>query len=164
MQLGRGVEWALHCCLVMSWLEPGASATAEQLANHFGLPKPYLHKQIQALVRAGIAQSTPGPGGGYALARAAEAISFMDVVAAIEGSDPAFRCTEIRQQGVSGDLAGEPPPASLCQIDVVMRRAELTWRRELAGESIASLATQVDSALPSLAERTRRWFSSTAAR
>lgn len=158
--MGRGVEWALHCCLVMSWLEPGTSATAEQLATHFDLPKPYLHKQIQALVRAGIARSIPGPGGGYALARSPESISFLDVVTAIEGAEQAFRCTEIRAQGLASELAAGPP-AGRCLIDLAMRRAELAWRRELADQTLASIAAQVDTTLPGLPDDTRRWFAST---
>lgn len=64
----------------------------------------------------------------------------MDVVTAIEGRDDVFRCTEIRQR------AEEEETAELiqefqrpCGVASAMRRAELAWRRELAGQSVADL-------------------------
>ena len=48
------------------------------------LPPAYLNKQLQALVRAGILSSTPGPRGGFRLARRLEDISVLDVVVAGE--------------------------------------------------------------------------------
>jgi hypothetical protein len=41
-----------------------------------------------------------------------------------------------------------------------MRRAELAWRRELAGQTLASLTETVERDAPGVPERTRRWFSS----
>ena len=40
-----------------------------------------------------------GVKGGYRLGRAPSQISLLDIVLAIDGSQPAFRCTEIRQRG-----------------------------------------------------------------
>lgn len=157
MKMGRGVEWALHCCLTLSFVEPGSSVTADQLAAFFDLPRAYLHKQIQLLVRAGIATSVPGPGGGYSLARPPGSISLMDIVAAIDGEEPAFRCMEIRSRGPSGTL-GDTGTGAACLIDQAMRRAELAWRRELASQSLASIREQVERRLPALPDRTRRWF------
>jgi len=158
MKMSRGVEWALHCCLTLAMTGEDEALTAGELARFFDLPKAYLHKQIQALVRAGILSSTPGPGGGYVLARPLDAVSFMDVVAAIDGPDPAFRCDEIRQRGGSGAIGGPIDPGTRCLIDQAMGRADLAWRRELAATSLGSIQTDVGSARPGLAESTRRWF------
>ncbi|MFC6932409.1 Rrf2 family transcriptional regulator [Actinomadura yumaensis] len=46
-----------------------------------------------------MATSTAGARGGFRLARPLERITLMDVVAAIEGPDDAFQCTEIRRRG-----------------------------------------------------------------
>src|SRR5919109_3853855 len=128
--MSRGVEWALHCCLNLAWLGPEVAVTAAHLAAFYDLPAAYLNKQIQALVRAGIASSVPGPHGGFRLARPPEQISLLDVVTAIEGPQPAFRCMEIRQRGAFG---GEPESfTARCLIDQAMHQAELAWRRELA--------------------------------
>lgn len=156
--MGRGVEWAVHCCLNLAWAGPEDAVTVSRLAAFYDLPVAYLNKQIQALVRAGIASSVTGPRGGIRLARPPEQISLLDVVTAIEGPEPAFRCAEIRQQGPFGDA-----PESVtgrCLVDRVMRRAELAWRRELAAQTLAGLTEAVERDAPDVPGRARRWFGS----
>jgi Rrf2 family protein len=156
--MGRGVEWAVHCCLNLAWAGSGEAVTVARLAAFYDLPVAYLNKQIQALVRAGIAASVSGPRGGFRLARPPEQISLLDVVTAIEGPEPAFRCAEIRQQGPFG--GDQESVTGRCLVDQAMRRAELAWRRELAAQTLASLTESVQREAPGVPERTRRWFSS----
>src|ERR1700704_2312596 len=99
MRLSDGVEWGVHVCVVLAALPDDAALPAARLAEYHGIPAAYLAKHLQSLSRAGIVESVPGPGGGYRLARPAEKISVLDIVQAIEGSAPAFRCTEIRRRG-----------------------------------------------------------------
>ncbi|GAB2588444.1 Rrf2 family transcriptional regulator [Streptomyces capparidis] len=156
MRMSEGVEWAMHCCLNLAWVEPGQAVTAAKLAAFYELPPAYLNKQLQALARAGIVTSSRGPGGGFRLARAPERITLMDVVAAIEGPDPAFRCAEIRQQAptaLPSDDYGTP-----CVLDQAMRRAELAWRKELAAQTLADVIAGVERDAPGVPARTRRWF------
>lgn len=117
----------------------------------------YLNKQLQALDRAGILTSTPGARGGFRLARAPERITLMDVVAAVDGPDDVFRCTEIRQRA-GGASAAAPEFRRPCGIASAMRRAEMVWRRELAAQTLADL--MADASVAS-AERTRRHFART---
>lgn len=159
MRMSEGVEWALHSCLNLAWLGPERAVTAVKLAAFFELPPAYLNKQLQALSRNGIVSSTSGPRGGFRLARQPDRISLMDVVVAIEGAEPAFRCAEIRQQGPEADAPDnyqEP-----CIISSAMRRAELSWRKELAAQSLAFIMTTVERDAPLVPERTRRWFETT---
>lgn len=156
--MNEGVEWAVHSCLNLAWLGEERAVPTAKLAAFYELPAAYLNKQLQALARAGIVTSTSGPRGGFRLARPPEKITLMDVVAAIEGPDEAFRCTEIRHRGGSGtDSRSETP----CAIHTSMRKAELAWRRELAAQSIADIAATVDDHSPAAAERVRRWFGDT---
>ncbi|MGY5137053.1 RrF2 family transcriptional regulator [Streptomyces nigrescens] len=154
MRMSEGVEWGLHCCVTLAWLEGDGPVSTARLAASFELPAAYLNKRLQALVRAGILNSTPGARGGFQLARPPERITLMDVVAAIEGTDDVFRCTEIRRKGAgavaSGREFGRP-----CGISTAMRKAELAWRRELAGQTLAEVMAGTPA---SAAERTRRWF------
>ncbi|QSB17063.1 Rrf2 family transcriptional regulator [Natronosporangium hydrolyticum] len=152
----EGVEWALHCCLNLAWVGPDRAVTATRLAAFHELPPAYLNKQLQPLARAEILTSTPGPRGGFRLAQAPERITLLDVVTAIEGSTEVFRCTEIRQQG---PLAGSPELyRDPCLIHAAMQRAELAWRRELAGQNLDDLTVAVSRARPGLPDRVRRWF------
>ncbi len=145
VRMAEGVEWALHCCLDLVWVGD-TPVPAARLAAHHGLPPAYLAKQLQALGRAGIVRSTPGPRGGYLLDRPPRAVTLMDVVTAVEGADPAFRCTEIRAGG---------PHATRCAIDTAMTRAELAWRRELAARTLADLDADVRRTAPDVPADTR---------
>ncbi|MFF2554610.1 RrF2 family transcriptional regulator [Nocardia sp. NPDC058058] len=141
MRMSEGVEWGLHCCVMLHWLEDQWPAPTARLAAQFELPPEYLKKRLQTLVRAGILESIPGAQGGYQLARPPDRITLMDVVAAMDGREDAFRCTEIRQRGAGV----EANPAELkrpCGISTAMRRAELAWRRELAATTLADVIAE----------------------
>ncbi|GAB3673652.1 Rrf2 family transcriptional regulator [Actinocorallia lasiicapitis] len=152
MQMGEGVEWALHSCLNLGWID-GAAVTATRLAAFYDLPPAYLNKQLQALARAGILTSTPGPRGGFRLARPLEEITLLDVVTAVEGAEDAFRCKQILRNGPDGDPAVDY--RETCVINGAMRRAELAWRRELAAQTLAELRATVESRHPGAPAATR---------
>ncbi|CCA56824.1 MULTISPECIES: RrF2 family transcriptional regulator [Streptomyces] len=154
--MSDGVEWALHSCLNLAWIGSGQAVTAARLAAYHELPPAYLNKQLQALARAGIVTSVSGPKGGFRLARALDRITLMDVVAAIEGPDEAFRCTEIRQQG-PGAAAPESYAAE-CAIAGAMSRAELAWRRELMAQTLDDVRARAELQAPDAPERLRHWL------
>ena len=106
MKLGDGVEQAIHSVVMLSGLAPDGVLSAAAVAEFHGVSASYLLKHLQALSGAGIVQTLPGPKGGYRLARPPEKITLLDIVLAVEGSEPAFRCAEIRRRGPN------PPPAS----------------------------------------------------
>lgn len=157
VRMSQGVEWTLHVCLTLAWIEDDEPVKVSQLASSHGLPAAYLNKQLQALTRAGILESVPGARGGFRLARPPSKITLMDVVAAIEGTQDAFRCTEIRRQGAGADLPRSHFDAP-CAISTSMRRAELAWRRELASRTIADLRDEVDSHAPAARRATLRAY------
>jgi Rrf2 family protein len=160
VKLSNGVEWALHCCVSLSQaLEP---VPAARLAELHGVPAAYLAKHLQALSRAGVVCSSPGQVGGYALTRSARAITALEVVAAIDGDKPMFRCTEIRQ---NGPLATPPGSCSNpCAIARAMAVAESAWRSALANISIADLVTSIDAdSTGSAVGDLRRWLTTCAA-
>lgn len=72
--------------------EPGRSMSAQQLAQDLGLPLPTVAQLLKTLSRAELVRSTRGAGGGYGLARAPEAISIAQVIAAIEGPVALTEC------------------------------------------------------------------------
>lgn len=158
--MNEGVEWAVHSCLNLAWLGCERAVPAAKLAAYYELPVAYLNKQLQLLVRAGIVNSVPGPRGGFRLARPPEKVTLMDVVAAIDGAESAFRCTEIRRRGGSGG-APEAQYRKACAVDSAMRRAELAWRTELAAQTLADVMTTVERGAPDVPNRVRRWFDDT---
>ena len=141
MKLSAGVEWCIHCCVVLS--QADRPLPAARLAALHGMSKTYLAKHLQALSKAGLVRAVEGRDGGYELTRAPAEVSVLDVVQAVDGPDPAFRCTEIRRQG---ELAAAPEACRLpCGIAVVMGRAEAAWRDSLRGVSVADLASSFDT-------------------
>lgn len=137
MKLSEGVEWGLHCVSVLAALPPGATLPTKALAEYHGLSETYLAKHLQALTNARIIESLPGPKGGYRLQRPPEEITMLEVVEAIDGREPLFRCTEIRQRG---PLAQEPAMYRVpCGIHIAMTRAEKAWRDALRAQTIADI-------------------------
>lgn len=141
MKISGGVEWALHCCVVLTSVDEPVPAA--RLAELHDVSPSYLAKQLQALSRAGLVQSVQGKAGGYVLTRSPALISVLDVVEAIDGPGPAFVCTEIRQRG---PMATPPQAcAAPCPITRAMAGAEAVWRDALRSVSVADLARDVSS-------------------
>ncbi|WP_300057962.1 Rrf2 family transcriptional regulator [uncultured Roseobacter sp.] len=144
MKLSDGIEQALHCATLLAALPTGARLSAKAMADFHGVSTSYLLKHLQALSKAGLLHTEPGPRGGYRLARAPDRITLLDVVLAVEGPEPAFRCKEIRQNGP------DPLPAkhfkAPCQINAAMLRAERAYRAELRGITLADLLAELAQA------------------
>ncbi len=157
MQLGEGVEWALHCCTLLALVPPDRTLPASRLAEYHGVPPAYLAKRLQALAQAGIVESLPGRKGGYRLSRPADEVTLLEVVDAVESTGPSFRCTEIRRRGPARVKAGEY--RAPCGIHVAMQRAETAWRAELERQTIADLLQQLStSASPVAIRKSTSWF------
>ena len=151
----EGVEWAVHCCVVLS--QAAEPVPAARLAELHGVSRTYLAKHLQQLSRAGLVSSVEGRVGGYLLTRPAADITVLDVVQAIDGKEPAFRCTEIRQN------APFPPSPEVCRracgVARAMHAAEQAWRESLRSVTIADLAAGVlaDNG-PQTFDRVREWL------
>ena len=142
MKLSAGIEQAIHSVTMMCGLSGDGVLSAASLAEFHGVSASYLLKHLQALSGRGILETVSGPKGGYRLARAAEAISLLDIVLAVEGAEPAFRCQEIRQRGPN------PLPKQMfvrpCGINAAMLRAEQAYCAELRKITIAALISDLN--------------------
>ena len=146
MKLPASTEWLLHCAATLAQLDPGAAASAAQLAQYYAVPAPYLAKQLQSLVKVGILTATTGPRGGFQLARPAAEITLLQIVEAVDGTAPPYECREIRQQGV-----GALPPESCrdsCVLATKMAEAHQAWRHSLASVSLGGILTALPPGAP----------------
>ncbi|MEU0738027.1 Rrf2 family transcriptional regulator [Streptomyces sp. NPDC006134] len=153
MKLSQGVEWAVHCCVLLVQAEEGEAVSRTTLAGYYGLPVAYLAKHLKSLVQGGVLVATSGPRGGFRLARPAARITVLDVVEAIEGTAPPFVCTEIRQRGacaLPADRCTGP-----CGVAQVMYDADRAWRDSLRAVTVADLAGRLPA---DLRERARSWL------
>lgn len=155
-RLRNQVEWALHCAAILAILPPNRYLPTRDLAELHGVPKEYLSKALQSLSQAGIVESALGPSGGYRLARPAAAITFLDIVVAIEGPASAFHCAEIRKNNPcrpAGYCDDKP-----CIIARMMWEADEAWRAHLRAVTIADVgATLKDEAPAEVLEATVEW-------
>ncbi|HEX4819161.1 MAG TPA: Rrf2 family transcriptional regulator [Acidimicrobiales bacterium] len=157
MQLGQGVEWSLHCCTLLALVPPERTLPAARLAEFHGVPPAYLAKHLQALAQAGIVESTAGRKGGYRLAKPPTEITILDVVDAVEGGEPAFRCTEIRRRGPA--RVGAAEYRHPCGIAMAMQRAETAYRAELERVTIADLVHGLaETVSPVAVRKSASWF------
>ncbi|WJE02327.1 RrF2 family transcriptional regulator [Streptomyces antimycoticus] len=153
--MSGGVEWALHCCVVLTSAEEPIPAT--KLAELHDVSASYLAKQLQALSRAGLVRSVQGKAGGYVLTREPASITVLDVVEAVDGPAAAFTCTEIRQRGPLATPAESC--TTPCPIARAMSGADAAWREALRAVSIADLTQDVaESSGPSAMTRVSAWL------
>jgi len=148
--ISTGVEYGLHCLLyLMAPTSNGSAPGVRDLAELQGVPAEYLAKVFTKLSKAGLVVATEGAKGGFALARPAEEISFLDVVRAIDGDKSLFECREIRERCAVFD-AEKPAWATsgVCSIHAIMLSAEQRMRDELASHSLKELAAQVAAKAP----------------
>lgn len=149
MKLSQGVEWSLHCVVLLAQAPAGVALSGRRLAAQYDLPPAYLAKHLQALARAGILHAAPGVRGGFRLARSPEDITALDVVEAIEGTASPFVCHEIRRRGLA---AAKPEECTgPCAISCVMAQAHEAWRDVLRDVTAARLVEQLP---PGLRDRT----------
>jgi len=138
MRLRTQVKQALQCCVIIAG--SGSPLTTDFLSDACGLPREYLSKTLQILARAKVLAATPGPGGGYQLARLARDISVLDIIEAIEGPTDS-----LGTKGRPFDLA-EPRDRTIhLSIERLVDRADTAWQTVLADSSLADLLEQIAS-------------------
>jgi FeS assembly SUF system regulator len=71
-----------------------ARCNATVLAERTGVPLPTAQKLVSRLSAAGLIESARGTGGGFRLARAAEAISLAEIIEAVEGPIALTTCVD----------------------------------------------------------------------
>ena len=89
--LSKTAEYALRAMVCLA-RAPGRAESADYLAEVTKVPRRYLHKVLQDLVRAEIVRSQPGPGGGYALQAAPAKVTILDVVNAVAPQERIHQC------------------------------------------------------------------------
>lgn len=146
MKLPETSEWVLHTVAVIAQLPAGSTVSGAQLAEHFGVPGPYLSKQLAKLVRAGILTGSTGPRGGFRLAQEPDRVTILDLVTAVDGAADPYTCRELRQQGRG---AARPEDCTRpCALAVVMRRAHDAWRESLAAVTVAEVVATLPESVP----------------
>ncbi len=85
MKLSRTVSYAVQATLQLARNNSTVPVPCSQLAAEGNMPERFLLQILRNLVTHGILRSTRGVDGGYALVRAPEDVSLLEVIEAIEG-------------------------------------------------------------------------------
>ena len=134
--LPKTSEYALRAAV---WLgrDPERTESADQLAIQTKVPRRYLHKVLQDLVRAELVRSQPGPGGGYALARRPERITILDVVNAVAPLERIRHCP-----------LGLTSHTRLCPLHAELDRVYAATEAALSRVTIAQLLRSTSAIVP----------------
>ena len=92
---GKQTETAIAAVSYLAELWRGQGTrrvSAADIADARGLQRPFVAKLLSALSQAGIVSGSPGPGGGYALAKDPAEIRLRDVWLVFERPEPARQC------------------------------------------------------------------------
>ncbi|HEX8522927.1 MAG TPA: Rrf2 family transcriptional regulator [Tepidisphaeraceae bacterium] len=92
MIFSNTTEYAIRGLSELAGRTNGSTMLLDQLVAGTSLPRDFMAKIFQRLVRAKLLTSAKGRGGGFALARPAHEITLMDIVEAIEGAKPLDGC------------------------------------------------------------------------
>lgn len=83
---------AIRALAHLAAMETDGFVLMEDLCGPHDLPRPFVAKIFQDLVRRGLLRSAKGRGGGFALARPASEILIYDIVTAIDGDSQFQEC------------------------------------------------------------------------
>ena len=94
MRLSHLADYAVVLLTAAARRPAAARLSATELSAETGLPLPTTQKLMGQLAHCGLLTSMRGAGGGFALAKPAEAITLADIVEAVEGPIAMSACSD----------------------------------------------------------------------
>jgi Rrf2 family transcriptional regulator, iron-sulfur cluster assembly transcription factor len=96
MQITRAGEYGVLGLMNLARRSPGRMAMIDEVSRTERIPKSFLAKIFQSLVKAGLVRSIRGAGGGFALAKDPAQVSVLEIIEAIEGKIVFQRCQQLK--------------------------------------------------------------------
>ncbi len=131
LQLTRDGEYAVRAILFLASQPLGKISLISEISKVQDVPKSYLAKIMQHLVKVGLVNSRRGAKGGFFLARPADRITLRETIEAVEGPIYLNVCL-IRK--------GECPRDEICPVHPVWREAQEKLFSVLESKTMAQLA------------------------
>jgi Rrf2 family protein len=130
--LSQKCKYALQALLSLAREPSQGLLLVSDIAERENLPKKFLEAILLELNRNGLVRSRRGRGGGYALAKPADLITFGQVVRIIDGPLAPLSCVSVNYYRRCDDCRDE----MTCDIRKVMRRVRDAIANELDGTSL----------------------------
>lgn len=105
MKLSTKGRYAMVALADLALQKDGELTSLGELSRRQSISLPYLEQLFVKLRRGGLVESVRGPGGGYRLARPAQAIRVSDVLAAVDETVSAMHTGAGASGGLSGSRA-----------------------------------------------------------
>jgi Rrf2 family protein len=141
--LSQKARYALRALVDLA-RAPAEQRTAGEIAASTDAPRKFLEAILLELARRGLVVSRRGKLGGYALARAPEAISFAEVIRVIDGPLALAPCVSRTAFRKCHDC----PSLETCVLRPALLRAREATAHELDGYSLADAARVGAAAQP----------------
>ncbi len=135
--LSQKCKYALQALLLLAREPSQDLQLVSDIAEREKLPKKFLEAILLELNRNGLVRSRRGRGGGYALAKPADLITFGQVVRIIDGPLAPLSCVSVNYYRRCDDCKDE----MTCEIRKVMRRVRDAISAELDGTSLQDAVT-----------------------
>jgi Rrf2 family protein len=136
--LSQKCKYALQALLVLARENSEELLLVSDIAERENLPKKFLEAILLELNRNGLVRSRRGRGGGYALAKPADLITFGQVLRIMDGPLAPLSCVSVNYYRRCDDCRDE----NTCEIRRVMRRVRDAIAAELDGTSLADALEQ----------------------
>jgi Rrf2 family protein len=136
--LSQKCKYALQALLVLARENSEELLLVSDIAERENLPKKFLEAILLELNRNGLVRSRRGRGGGYALAKPADLITFGQVVRIMDGPLAPLSCVSVNYYRRCDDCKDEQS----CEIRRVMRRVRDAIAAELDGTSLSQALTE----------------------
>lgn len=140
--LSQKARYALRALLHLVEHAADGPVQLAGIAERQAIPRKYLEAIMVDLRNAGLVASRRGPGGGYVLAHPPSAVSFADIMRAIDGPIALVPCASENFYARCGDCHDE----ARCAIRRVMARVRDSAVKILAATTLADAArAEVDA-------------------
>lgn len=116
--LTKKAKYALQAALHLARREAGGAVLIADIAGAERIPKKFLESILLTMKNRGILVSRKGRGGGYALARPADQVSFGEIVRVMDGPLAPVPCVSVTAYRPCEECADE----KACEIRAVMKR------------------------------------------
>jgi len=135
LQLTRDGEYAVRAVVYLASQPEGKISLISEISETQEVPKSYLSKIMQNLVRSGLVKSRRGAKGGFVLARPADQITLRQTIEALEGPIHLNVCL-IKK--------GECHRDDLCPVHPVWKEAQRVLIEVLDSKTIANLVKDAE--------------------
>lgn len=130
LALTRRADYAIRAVLALAQAPEGERLSVRRLAADQNIPAAFLPRVMGDLVTGRLVDGAPGRRGGYRLARAADEVSLLEIVEAVEGDVRRRHCI----------LRGGPCQLNgVCAVHPVFASAQDDLLERLANAKVADL-------------------------